>query len=117
MEPVGTSGYDRRKKGGGMRYKLIDVKRYHEDDVEFGTCELCIWIGSLDYDTLILEDELGNKHEVETGEWDWGDFYEDIQINNYISFAEFISNRDYPIPTKNHTIRHIVMDMARDLEK
>lgn len=28
-----------------MKYKLIDIYSNTEEDVEFGTCELCMYIG------------------------------------------------------------------------
>ena len=79
-----------------MEYRLIDVERIHEDDVQFGTCELCEWMGSLDYDILKFEDENKKHYFINTGEWDWGDFIEDLYIDNYILFAEFIRDREYP---------------------
>ena len=79
-----------------MKYKLVDVERIHEDDVEFGTCSLCEWMGSLDYDILKFEDEDKEEYFIATGEWSWGDFYEDIDIDNYILFAEFVRDREYP---------------------
>ena len=79
-----------------MKYKLVDVEHVHEDDVQFGTCELCEWMGSLDYDILKFEDEDKKEYLISTGEWDWGDFIEYIEIDNYILFAEFIKDREYP---------------------
>ena len=79
-----------------MKYKLVDVEHVHEDDVQFGTCELCEWMGSLDYDILKFEDEDKEEYLISTGEWDWGDFIEYIEIDNYILFAEFIQDREYP---------------------
>ena len=29
-----------------MKIKLVDVQTEVEEDVEFGTCELCMWTGS-----------------------------------------------------------------------
>lgn len=79
-----------------MKYKLVDVERVHEDDVQFGTCELCEWMGSLDYDVLKFEDEDKEEYFISTGEWDWDDFIEYIDIDNYTLFAEFIQDRECP---------------------
>lgn len=101
-----------------MKYKLVDVEHIHEDGVQFGTCELCEWMGSLDYDVLKFEDENKEEYLIGTGEWDWGDFYEYIDIDNYILFAEFIQDRDYPeVVTDergNSNEIDIVVKMAED---
>ena len=104
-----------------MRYKLIDVEQVHEDDVQFGTCELCMLMGSLDYDVLKFEDENGKEYLISTGEWDWGDFIEYIHIDNYILFAEFIRDRDYPVEQIDKWGRSnmidIVVGMIEDYEE
>ena len=101
-----------------MKYKLVDVEHIHEDGVGFGTCELCEWIGSLDYDVLTFEDEDKEKYRISTGEWDWGDFYEYLGIDNYILFAEFIQDREYPEVVTDErggsNKRDIVVKMVED---
>ena len=101
-----------------MKYKLVDVEHVHEDDVQFGTCELCEWMGSLDYDILKFEDEDKEEFFISTGEWSWGDFYEYIEIDNYILFAGFIRGREYPEVTTDawgrSNERDIVVQMVED---
>ena len=103
-----------------MKYKLVDVKHVHEDDVQFGTCDLCRRLGTIDYDTLVFEDELGREHEVDTGRWSYWDFENHIDIDNYLTFSEFISTRDYAAPSDdeygNLTIDNSVREMIQDYE-
>lgn len=47
-----------------MKIKLIDVQTEVEEDVEFGTCELCMQTGSAEFPTFIFEKEDGSQFEV-----------------------------------------------------
>ena len=75
-----------------MKYKLVDIYSVTENDVEFGTCELCMSVGDLTTDHYVFEDEKGKRTTLEGGEWDWGSYshyyYREI---NVIDFAEYIS--------------------------
>lgn len=77
-----------------MKYKLIDIQQKTEE-VEFGTCELCMWIGDLTTEHYVFEDENGKIITIEGGCWDWGDYinytYADINI---LDFAAYISTLD-----------------------
>ena len=83
-----------------MKYSLIDVIRKVEEDVQFGTCDLCQRMGTLNYDILVFEDEEGNKFKEQNGGWSWGDWIEDWYIDNYVDFAGFIAEREYPVPDR-----------------
>lgn len=84
-----------------MKYKLVDVIREVEEDVRFGTCDLCQRMGTLYYDVLVFEDENGMKFKEENGAWDWGDYFEYWYIDNYVDFAIFIADREYPEPERD----------------
>ena len=77
-----------------MKYKLIDIKQKTEE-VEFGTCELCMYIGDLTTEHYVFEDENGKIITIEGGCWNWGDYinyaYADINI---LDFAAYISTLD-----------------------
>lgn len=79
-----------------MKYKLIDVQYQTDEDVEFGTCELCFYTGSLTVEYWVLEDENGRKFTYENGQWSWGDYFHGYRIDNYIDFADVISKNEYP---------------------
>lgn len=78
-----------------MKYKLIDIYSNTEEDVEFGTCELCMYIGDLTTEHYVFEDEDEKRITLEGGEWDCGSYsnytYRDV---NVIDFAEYISTLD-----------------------
>ena len=77
-----------------MKYKLIDIKQETEE-VEFGTCELCMYICDLTTEHYVFEDENGKIITIEGGCWNWGDYinyaYPDINI---LDFAAYISTLD-----------------------
>lgn len=104
-----------------MKYKLIDVIREAEEDVEFGTCELCKIIATHHFDILVFEDEEGYLYEVENGFWSWGDYIISWDIDNYVEFADFISDKDYPKVELNQygnsNIEEIVGLMYNDFEE
>ena len=78
-----------------MKYKLIDIYSNTEEDVEFGTCELCMYIGDLTTEHYVFEDEDGKRTTLEGGEWDWGSYSNYAYRNvNVIDFAEYIRTLD-----------------------
>ena len=79
-----------------MKYKLVDVRREIEEDVEFGTCDYCMSVGTLEYAVAIVEDEEGNTHEFENGYWSWGEWYEFSykEIENVIDFAFWLNQQE-----------------------
>jgi hypothetical protein len=79
-----------------MNYKLIDVRTESEEEVEFGTCELCMSVGTLEYAVAVVEDEEGNTHEFENGYWSWGSWFEYSydEIENVIDFASWFSKQE-----------------------
>ena len=110
-----------------MRYKLIDVKKMTEEDVLFGTCELCElcelceYMGTNFYEILVFQDELGEIYHVENGAWVLGDYFTFWWIDNYVHFADFIHNRDYPLPMKDkygeYYFESIVDEMYQDYDE
>lgn len=42
-----------------MSVKLVDYKYEVEHDVEFGTCEICMSTGDLEYGVFVFEDDFG----------------------------------------------------------
>lgn len=100
-----------------MKYKLVDVIRQVEEDVTFGTCDLCEHVGTHHYDVLVLEDENGLRMEVENGFWSWGDYMELWNIRNYVNFAYFIKDIDVEITEETYTaeaIMHVLYEKYRD---
>ena len=82
-----------------MKIKLIDVQTEVEDDVEFGTCELCMRTGSAEYPTFIFEKEDGTTIEVMGWEWDWGDL-DALYIDNVVLFNDYLSKTEFDEDTK-----------------
>lgn len=80
-----------------MKYELIDVKRHVEEDVEFGTCELCMSIGTLEYAVAVVKDNEGNVYEFENGSWSWGAWYPYSyeEISNIVDFAAWLREKEF----------------------
>lgn len=73
--------------------QLVDIIRETEEDVEFGTCELCMNVGDLDTEKLLFRDAKGKELEFELGYWSWGDYYQPYNIDNVGNFAHFINQK------------------------
>ena len=101
-----------------MKYKLIDVKKIEEEDVLFGTCELCEYMGTHYYDILVFQDEAEKTYYVENGAWSWGNYLVNWWIDNYVHFADFVRNRNYPLPKKDkydeHDLKTVIDEMYQD---
>ena len=77
-----------------MKYKLIDIISSTEK-VEFGTCDLCMYVGDLTTESYVFEDEKGEKITIEGGAWNWGDYMRFTYVDvNVIDFAAYISTLD-----------------------
>lgn len=75
-------------------YKVIDIGYNLEDDVEFGTCELCMSYGNeVDNPYVIIEKPDGTTEEVDIYYWDWGDYF-GYYIDNVVEFSAFLSAQD-----------------------
>src|SRR5699024_10865532 len=83
-----------RNEDEEMAVKLVDYKHEVEHDVEFGTCELCMSTGDLEYGVFVFEDESGERIEITNGEWSWGDWFDDYHIENIPRFADFFNKRN-----------------------
>ena len=94
-----------------MKYQLIDVKNKIEQEVMFGTCDLCQHVGTHYYDVLIFMDEEGEVYEVENGFWSWREYFILWDIDNYVKFAHYISGKDFDRPTPEKSFEEIVSDM------
>lgn len=102
-----------------MRYKLIDVVGNVDEDVTFGTCELCMWVGNLHYNEFIVADENGNQYTYIDGYWSWGDWitipYQDI--HNVIQFAEWLSKQDLPDYLDEYTFWNAVDEYTKEYQE
>lgn len=66
------------------------------EEVLYGTCELCEYLGSLTYETWIFEDtKTGERHRYQNGGWNWGEFEYDFYITNLVHFGDWFNNSPY----------------------
>lgn len=102
-----------------MKYKLIDVVGQVDEDVTFGTCELCMSIGDLYYNEFIVEDVYGNKYVFVDGFWSWGDWITFMydNIHNVIQFAEWFSEQDLPPKLDSNTFWNAVNEYIKKYQE
>lgn len=75
-----------------MNVKLVDIVTEVEENVSFGTCELCFSVGALHKDLLVFRDNSGEELTIEMGGWDWGDYVPMYRIDNVVHFASYINS-------------------------
>lgn len=80
-----------------MKIKLIDVET-EPGEFETGTCELCFGSMWCENPTYIFEAN-GKQVEIVGYGWSWGD-YQEIEIDNIISFAAWLNQQEFPDDTK-----------------
>ena len=73
--------------------KLIDVRKEIEEDVQFGTCELCFHTSDLELEYFVLQDDTGDTRELEAGYWSWGDYIDCYYVENIPRFSEHIREK------------------------
>lgn len=79
------------------KIKFIDLET-EEEEVEFGTCELCFSTGFV-YNPVFkfkITDGNGVEEDIEINgyDWDWGD-YDEIGIGNLVDFAAFLAPLEF----------------------
>ena len=81
-----------------MKYKLIDVRNEKEENVRFGTCELCMRTGTNYYEVYVVQDKTGKQYEFESGHWVYGEHMPYVweDIHNVMQFAEWFGKQDLP---------------------
>ena len=81
-----------------MKIKFMGLDYQHEEDVEFGTCELCMFTSDYDFPIMLFKVE-GQDEEVrvEAGYWSWGD-YITLEFGNLAVFAEWLAKQDLDYP-------------------
>lgn len=95
-------------------YKVIDVGYNPEDDVEFGTCELCMSYGNeVDNPYVVIEKPDGTTEEVNTYYWDWGD-YCTYYIDNVVEFSAFLSKQDINDDEFERDSTSLIMNLVSD---
>lgn len=79
--------------------KLVDIETDVQEDVQFGTCELCMYTSDLEVQNYIFEDDDGDQLSIEGGYWSWGDY---VTYDIDIPFTELAQRiKDANIKTFN----------------
>jgi hypothetical protein len=79
------------------KIKFIDLET-KEEEVEFGTCEMCFSTGTVDNPVLnfkvVKEDGSEESLSINGYEWSWGD-YSETSIANLVDFAVFLTPLEF----------------------
>jgi hypothetical protein len=73
--------------------KVIDIGSNPEEEVEFGTCELCFRYGMADNPYMVLEFPDGTQVTHDTYYRDWGDYFE-FTVDNVVDFSAWLSEQE-----------------------
>lgn len=80
-----------------MKVQFVDVETTTEYGVDFGTCELCEYVGDLDVTHVILRDaDTGVVHRIEAGDWEYGDYFHINLPENLLGFAGWLNEQEFP---------------------
>lgn len=83
-------------------FKLINVRTEHEEEEEFGTCEMCMYTApDTGYYFEFRDTVTGEEFEVPGFHWEWGTKFE-IEIDNIPRFAAWLQERWVPQPEYSH---------------
>lgn len=81
-----------------MAIRLVDVSFEHEEEVEFGTCELCMYTAPYDFSYFhFVDTEFGDEFTVSGFEWSFGDLFE-VTIGNVCAFADWLNKKGVEKP-------------------
>jgi hypothetical protein len=75
-----------------MKYKVIDYVSDIQEE-QTGTCDLCFGTAMVENGSITVEDENGNKTEINLTVWNWGDF-DTIYIDNVVNFSAWLQEKD-----------------------
>ena len=102
-----------------MKIKLHDYESEFEEDVTFGTCDMCMYVGDAEYPYFYFQYEDGTTKKVEGFFWDYGDLYT-IYIDNIPAFAAWLNNQDFEedYAIEDYTdLNHLVNEYFQDEER
>lgn len=75
-----------------MKYKVIDYVSDIQEE-QTGPCDLCFGTAMVENGSITVEDENGNKTEINLTVWNWGDF-DTIYIDNVVNFSAWLQEKD-----------------------
>ena len=102
-----------------MKIKLHDYESEFEDDVTFGTCEMCMYVGDAEYPYFYFRHEDGLTEKVGGFTWDYGALYT-IYVDNIPAFAAWLNEQDFEegFRIENYTnLKRLVDKYFRDKER
>lgn len=102
-----------------MKIKLHDYESEIEEDVTFGTCDMCMYVGDAEYPYFYFKYEDGTTETVEGFCWDHSGLYT-IYIDNIPSFAAWMNDQDFVEGYRiaNYTnLKRLVGKYFRDKER
>ena len=102
-----------------MKIKLHDYESEIEEDVTFGTCDMCMYVGDAEYPYFYFKYEDGTTKKVEGFYWDYGDLYT-ISIDNIPAFAAWMNDQDFAEGfriTNYSTLQRLVDRYFQDKER
>lgn len=96
--------------------KILDIYDHTEDNVDFGTCELCFSTGSLTTEFIKVEYD-SKVYDLELGGWSWGDYipYMVPNIDNIVKFNDFLITQPVDIKLNKYDSDDNILTTLTDI--
>lgn len=100
-----------------MKIEILDYRSWEDEEVEFGTCELCMSTGSAMFEQVLVQQDDGTPYWVDLYAWDYGDLSQ-IHIDNLPRFAAWLSEQDLDPAEYGHKLSYYDMvDLADEYDE
>lgn len=96
-----------------MKIEILDYQSWEEEEVEFGTCEMCMSTGSAMFEQVLVQHDDGDTYWVDLYAWDYGHLSQ-IHIDNIARFAAWLSEQDLDPAEYGHKLSYYDMEDLAD---
>lgn len=96
-----------------MKIEILDYQSWEDNEVEFGTCELCMSTGSAMFEQVLVQQDDGTPYWVDLYAWDYGHLSQ-IHIDNIARFAAWLSEQDLDPAEYGHKLSYYDMEDLAD---
>ena len=91
-----------------MKIEILDYQSWEDNEVEFGTCEMCMSTGSAMFEQVLVTQDDGTPYWVNLYAWDYGDLSQ-IHIDNIARFAAWLSEQSLDPAEYGHKLSYYDM--------
>lgn len=96
-----------------MKIEILDYQSWEDNEVEFGTCEMCMSTGSAMFEQVLVQQDDGTPYWVDLYAWDYGHLSQ-IHIDNIARFAAWLSEQSLDPAEYGHKLSYYDMEDLAD---